>query len=197
MPVCGVCAPIWSLQWSHDLSAMDTQERRILPEDQVAAFNGATTFQPWIQHTIRIPLHMLLRPSMEPRPFSHGYSGSSGSNDCLQWSHDLSAMDTAAQAFGIPRQVVGLQWSHDLSAMDTPSSRSHPYSVVTSLQWSHDLSAMDTTRAWARTLSTTTALQWSHDLSAMDTAEIQDLPHKFCRSRPRFQVSASVLLFDR
>ena len=38
----------------------------------------------------------------------------------LQWSHDLSAMDTILQVanFDLSDQRT-LQWSHDLSAMDT------------------------------------------------------------------------------
>ena len=60
----------------------------------------------------------------------------------LQWSHDLSAMDTwmtEEQALA----DVDLQWSHDLSAMDTLLS---PAGAIfyNHLQWSHDLSAMDT-----------------------------------------------------
>ena len=37
----------------------------------------------------------------------------------LQWSHDLSVMDTGE--FGLRRSLEGyaLQWSHDLSVMDT------------------------------------------------------------------------------
>ena len=36
----------------------------------------------------------------------------------LQWSHDLSAMDTVHLSIGNFAQFE-LQWSHDLSAMDT------------------------------------------------------------------------------
>ena len=36
------------LQWSHDLSAMDTRPRRRLAALRLACFNGAMTFQPWI-----------------------------------------------------------------------------------------------------------------------------------------------------
>ena len=63
----------------------------------------------------------------------------------LQWSHDLSAMDTMQ----LPLATLGaamLQWSHDLSAMDTTSAIRYP-SLSALLQWSHDLSAMDT---WTR-----------------------------------------------
>ena len=37
-----------------------------------------------------------------------------------------------------------LQWSHDLSAMDTPENGEEVEFMETALQWSHDLSAMDT-----------------------------------------------------
>ena len=36
----------------------------------------------------------------------------------LQWSHDLSAMDTSSSE-GTEKLRRLLQWSHDLSAMDT------------------------------------------------------------------------------
>ena len=36
----------------------------------------------------------------------------------LQWSHDLSAMDTSI-FLKMPTEILTLQWSHDLSAMDT------------------------------------------------------------------------------
>ena len=54
-------------------------------------FNGAMTFQPWIQEIT--------------------------ASSTLQWSHDLSAMDTRPLPLLAIRSV--LQWSHDLSAMDT------------------------------------------------------------------------------
>ena len=60
----------------------------------------------------------------------------------LQWSHDLSAMDTVNSLPGLA-SVVSLQWSHDLSAMDTASAGTEAHSYIW-LQWSHDLSAMDT-----------------------------------------------------
>ena len=85
-------------------------------------------------------------PSMEPRPFSHGYflvSPGSLSQMYLQWSHDLSAMDTT-QPQARCRITSILQWSHDLSAMDTSSSSMVWRSHSMNLQWSHDLSAMDT-----------------------------------------------------
>ena len=65
----------------------------------------------------------------------------------LQWSHDLSAMDTSLGRFtmGVP---VRLQWNHDLSAMDTQTI-SGTFSDDDGLQWSHDLSAMDTVGAEA------------------------------------------------
>ena len=65
--------------------------------------------------------------------------------------------------------VTELQWSHDLSAMDTVESPTGTDTRFT-LQWSHDLSAMDTVSLLAMSATTETVLQWSHDLSAMDTS---------------------------
>ena len=92
-----------SLQWSHGFSAMDTaaSERRNSPATDSRL------------------------PSMEPRLFSHGYTP--GCTRCasrsmyLQWSHDLSAMDTRVVPVS-SRFLNSLQWSHDLSAMDTTSA---------------------------------------------------------------------------
>ena len=64
---------------------------------------------------------------------------------------------------------MGLQWSHDLSAMDTLRTMIR-IRIAMQLQWSHDLSAMDTTNAWQGGLAWIASLQWSHDLSAMDTS---------------------------
>ena len=91
----------------------------------------------------------------------------------LQWSHDLSAMDTENSCMKMS-ESIWLQWSHDLSAMDTTAYASHQTSSRVSLQWSHDLSAMDT---WIDDGSHTytVMLQWSHDLSAMDTSPLASL----------------------
>ena len=43
------------LQWSHDLSAMDTLTGEGSAHDAQGAFNGAMTFQPWIQANHRQP----------------------------------------------------------------------------------------------------------------------------------------------
>ena len=61
------------LQWSHDLSAMDTADHSDAPNALTAPFNGATTFQPWILGGPYVDMRSQGIPSMEPRPFSHGY----------------------------------------------------------------------------------------------------------------------------
>ena len=137
---------IVSLQWSHDLSAMDTRSGMMASRSLLDGFNGAMTSQPWIRR----------RAGRNAPPAGR-----------LQWSHDLSAMDTTDH---VETQIEPtlLQWSHDLSAMDTTSThRSGRYGLR--LQWSHDLSAMDTRRKMT-TIDAKFSLQWSHDLSAMDTA---------------------------
>ena len=37
------------LQWSHDLSAMDTSAKAVATATSSPSFNGAMTFQPWIR----------------------------------------------------------------------------------------------------------------------------------------------------
>ena len=64
----------------------------------MTSFNGAMTSQPWI----RLAMNPHFAISAE-----------------LQWSHDLSAMDTAMLSSAHVLAAL-LQWSHDLSAMDTP-----------------------------------------------------------------------------
>ena len=87
----------WLLQWSHDLSAMDTRP-------------------PLAYHSLA------RKPSMEPRPFSHGYLSKStglvavcctfnGATTFQPW-----ILDTRS---AVMTDLVTLQWSHDLSAMDT------------------------------------------------------------------------------
>ena len=41
------------LQWSHDLSAMDTRPKPDLRSDPKLRFNGAMTSQPWILPCLR------------------------------------------------------------------------------------------------------------------------------------------------
>ena len=67
-----------------------------------SSFNGAMTSQPWIRLSER-----QLDTSIPTLADNHP----------LQWSHDLSAMDTTLKRGRRP----SLQWSHDLSAMDTRS----------------------------------------------------------------------------
>ena len=111
------------------------------------AFNGAMTSQPWIRG----------RPSLSTIFIMS-----------LQWSHDLSAMDTRIINI-TDAEGNTLQWSHDLSAMDT---------LQCPLRWDYRLAGFNgamTSQPWIlvnQTHSSTThesQLQWSHDLSAMDT----------------------------
>ena len=54
------------LQWSHDLSAMDTLSECGIRTSNISAFNGAMTFQPWIRRRDGNDLACGQRPSMEP-----------------------------------------------------------------------------------------------------------------------------------
>ena len=68
-------------------------------------------------------------------------SGHPPDGSSLQWSHDLSAMDTSLT--GTSSSTCRLGNGAILSAMDTGIDDSHTIDVEL-LQWSHDLSAMDT-----------------------------------------------------
>ena len=76
-------------------------------------------------------------------------------------------MDTCNES-GEFADIVNLQWSHDLSAVDTSKRFTQNSRILDKLQWGHDLSTMDTTGTEAA-IGATQLLQWSHDLSAMDT----------------------------
>ena len=94
----GSSAP-WStsLQWSHGPSAMDTTSSPGSTVRRIKSFNGAMALQPWIPRPVRFPQRVCGRPSMEPWPFSHGYSAFTSPPSArwtLQWSHGPSAMDT-------------------------------------------------------------------------------------------------------
>ena len=64
------------LQWSHGLPAMDTGKSVIRTGGKGEPFNGAMASQPWIHVQRPEPDHSA-GPSMEPRPLSHGYGGTS------------------------------------------------------------------------------------------------------------------------
>ena len=113
------------------------------------AFNGATTFQSWIQAGIAGGGIRDGAPSMEPRPFSHGYLTA------------LAAVRHARRPSMEPRP-----FSHGYD--EKTKAEIHISGV---LQWSHDLSVMDTLEVEAQGLSLLPILQWSHDLSVMDTTE--------------------------
>ena len=133
------------LQWSHDLSAMDTSAPSAAASPSPYCFNGAMTSQPWIRRACRTfrPKRPCFNGAMTSQPWIRPRSPIDRHHSVpLQWSHDLSAMDTSA-----PMRTIfassARQWSHDLSAMDTTCFLSlHPMKSM--LQWSHDLSAMDT-----------------------------------------------------
>ena len=201
------------LQWSHDLSAMDTTHRRVaMVSSRACCFNGAMTFQPWIQDSRPRQLGcgssgfngaMTFQPWIR-RPRSRAVSGGdqtscfNGAMTFQPWIHGHRHGRACAFPFAM------LQWSHDLSAMDTRSLTSMAWmrptlasfngamtfqpwiprmvqswsarsALGTWLQWSHDLSAMDTSLCDGTLLFPSgvfARLQWSHDLSAMDTPDV-------------------------
>ena len=167
------------LQWSHDLSAMDTSKARCCPPASTS-FNGAMTFQPWIRRRTRIGWRSTtsFNGAMTFQPWIHGpdapYSATcasfNGAMTFQPWIHarihnrppGRNPRFNGAMTFQpwihrihryAPKIPVPLQWSHDLSAMDTIANLSNqPFSMT--LQWSHDLSAMDTVPFSRRTAST-------------------------------------------
>ena len=88
--------------------------------ESLTSFNGATTSQPWIQPA--------------PRPLSARRSCFNGAMTSQPWIPELKIQYTT--------DVTNLQWSHDLSAMDTTGTEA-AIGATQLLQWSHDLSAMD------------------------------------------------------
>ena len=109
--------PYWTLpnpllQWSHDLSAMDACRPPCPCRPACWRFNGAMTSQPWMLGIFSM--------AATPRVW-------------LQWSHDLSAMDARGVVADVA-QWRQLQWSHDLSAMDAgpkalPANQTCPASM--------------------------------------------------------------------
>ena len=170
------------LQWSHDLSAMDTARNRRSCV-QYPRFNGAMTSQPWIRsRTIYAHCRSTrFNGAMTSQPWIRK-SGKTQSrqNRCFNGAMTSQPWILAHGTGGVHNYVL-LQWSHDLSAMDTVLETWRT-SYIGKLQWSHDLSAMDTP-AGLSTSSTALKLQWSHDLSAMDTPAGPILPRRRC---PRF-----------
>ena len=184
-----------SLQWSHGLSAMDTVYMPGLVTPCLMYLQWSHGLSAMDTLRIEASFTEQFKPSMEPRPLSHGYlpkplsketlndpfNGATASQPwiparrprqrvaatILQWSHGLSAMDTKIAAGSILPDAA-LQWSHGLSAMDTPTRVGLIYAPSMILQWSHGLSAMDTKKRTPRS-GPISDLQWSHGLSAMDT----------------------------
>ena len=135
------------------------------------SFNGATTFQPWIRDgdapvyaaatdlqwshdlsamdTARYPFVIRLRldPSMEPRPFSHGYATGmrrstpqrptfNGATTFQPWIPDGAWIELAASQWAFNGATTFQPWIRATIGSDGLASMY--------LQWSHDLSAMDT-----------------------------------------------------
>ena len=64
--------PTWSLQFGHDLSAVETRSWNNGSHTKTACFNSATTFQPWKHQCEPYRPDNLSRASIRPRPFSRG-----------------------------------------------------------------------------------------------------------------------------
>ena len=137
------------LQWSHDLSAMDTVNRGVWAGSGSFCFNGAMTSQPWI-----LSNRVAKQSKIEK----------------LQWSHDLSAMDTSAhkkerkqngQSFN--GAMTSQPWILLLAAGTAAGTAAGFNGAMTSQPWIR--------QSTCEVISSVTKLQWSHDLSAMDTRQ--------------------------
>ena len=109
------------LQWSHDLSAMDTRSHGEGACGKSCGFNGAMTFQPWILHIVGVSLippsfngAMTFQPWIRPIWFA------ATAIDCTRFNGAMT-FQPWIPARSLPRNqnMPPLQWSHDLSAMDT------------------------------------------------------------------------------
>ena len=110
-------------------------------------FNGATASQPWIRSSAapRRPRTIAFNGAMTFQPWIRDTSQKVATTAfVLQWSHGLSAMDTARAA----RRSTAARRTFNGAMTFQPWIRvTLTYQKPTSqtLQWSHDLSAMDTT----------------------------------------------------
>ena len=86
-----------SLQWSHDVIAVETIDRCITSRCADQCFNGATTSPPW-KTTVDCRKRLILRR--------------------LQWSHDVIAVEGPEGSADRGRLRL-LQWSHDVTAVET------------------------------------------------------------------------------
>ena len=141
-------------QWSHFFSEMDREEGDRNEPFSKTSFNGATSFQKWIDLVVRLTLL-----TFSPFQWSHFFSEMDrlvrrdhkiGVRKVFQWSHFFSEMDRVACCFpGRSRDFrfngatsfqkwiadikikgsnvadLGFQWSHFFSEMDRYSPRKH------------------------------------------------------------------------
>ena len=89
------------LQWSHRLSAMETEPRRKSIPVQKSSFNGATAFRRW-------------KPGPPPAGSGTTPAPFNGATAFRRWK-----LPSAVVEFP---NVIHLQWGHRLSAMETPPS---------------------------------------------------------------------------
>ena len=143
-----VSTSIW-LQWSHDLSAMDTRTAASPAPSKSASFNGAMTFQPWIPGPPQPGIH---RPAAR-------FNGAMTFQPWIPYRRALSPRQrtcfNGAMTFQPWIRSAGPRSSRRRSCFNGAMTfqpwirfTGESISLVMSLlQWSHDLSAMDTTPA--------------------------------------------------
>ena len=157
------------LQWSHDLSAMDTPALS-LPSATGKSFNGAMTSQPWI-------------PAVLPAASDTTSCAFNGAMTSQPWIRCCTLDGCAAGASfngamtSLPWIPISRGWAGQKRMRFNRAMTSQswiPLPLATArlywklLQWSHDLSAMDTSIIYAHAAQKR-KLQWSHDLPATDT----------------------------
>ena len=164
-----------SLQWGHDLSAVETERRIVKSTTHFRCFNGATTFQPWKRqeatprwtgrasfngattfqpwkHVSGRDINMgIIAASMGPRPFSRG------NNSLAGFLIAVAVASMGPRPFSRGNPIFDRQsWDTPLASMGPrPFSRGNPGCLsrqrwISPLQWGHDLSAVETGRGRSR-----------------------------------------------
>ena len=160
----------WTLQWSHDFSAVDTRGQR----DKRPQLARPASMEPRLLSRgygePRIIAKYDTEASMEPRLLSRGYALRffcyGIAEIALQWSHDFSAVDTV--------QPVG-PISDPYAASMEPRLLSRGYGLAAAavvLLLPASMEPRLLSRGYnggMRPSVRSHALQWSHDFSAVDT----------------------------
>jgi hypothetical protein len=119
-------APVFiALQWDRGLSAAETSARPSGCRSWRAPFNETAASQSRILGDVHHP-HVVLRPSMGPRPFGRGDSAGRTARPCSSYAFNGTAasqprrLEVGEQAL---RDRTHLQWDRGLSAAETQEAQ--------------------------------------------------------------------------